>query len=149
VQWSSPALKSRNSTRIIYLYLNIKNNHSLIECNEESRVVHHKLHEKSPKCGFYIAKLMHTFIMTDSKTLLQNHKPNLSHFNKLSENRKKRFVVIFTPTACSLALRKLAVGAEPSSEKCHAEFISASLSVSILPARPATPFACLFWYPPE
>ncbi|HDY66492.1 hypothetical protein LCGC14_1602020 [marine sediment metagenome] len=29
--------------------------------------------------------------------------------------------VIITPTACSLALRKLAVGAEPSPEKCHAE----------------------------
>ncbi len=63
----SPALKSRNSTRIIYLYLNIKNNHSLIECNEESHVVHHKLHEKSPKCGFYIAKLKHTFIILGGK----------------------------------------------------------------------------------
>ncbi len=33
--------------------------------------------------------------------------------------------VIFTPTACSLALRKLAVGAELFAF-CHAEFISAS-----------------------
>ncbi len=38
--------------------------------------------------------------------------------------------VIFTPTACSLALRKLAVGAELFAI-CHAEFISASLSESI------------------
>ncbi|HDY67956.1 hypothetical protein LCGC14_1471660 [marine sediment metagenome] len=38
--------------------------------------------------------------------------------------------IIFTPTACSLALRKLAVGAEPGPEKGHAEFISASLSGS-------------------
>jgi hypothetical protein len=47
--------------------------------------------------------------------------------------------VIFTPTACSLALRKLAVGAELFAF-CHAEFISASLSVPPLPARPTTPF---------
>jgi hypothetical protein len=45
--------------------------------------------------------------------------------------------VIFIPTACSLALRKLAVGVEPGPEKCHAEFISASLSGSPLPAGKA------------
>jgi hypothetical protein len=44
--------------------------------------------------------------------------------------------VIFTPTACSLALRKLAVGAELFAF-CHAEFISASLSGSPLPAGKA------------
>ncbi|MFQ5715367.1 MAG: hypothetical protein ACE5GU_15190 [Candidatus Scalinduaceae bacterium] len=32
------------------------------------------------------------------------------------------------------------MGAEPGPEKCHAEFISASLSGAPLPARPATPF---------
>jgi hypothetical protein len=45
--------------------------------------------------------------------------------------------VIFTPIPC---FRKEALGAEPCPEKCHAEFISVSLSGSPLPARPATPF---------
>ncbi len=52
--------------------------------------------------------------------------------------------VIFTPAAflpkVGSVRAKARSGAEPGPEKCHAEFISASLSGSPLPARPATPF---------